>query len=200
MTPAPAPAPSIALTVPRAVPATSPAELLRRARSGDRAALSALLLVHRPRMRSIALRVCRSPADADDAVQEACLLVTLKLSQYRADAPFSTWIHRVTLNASLMVLRQRRRLAARLVGELSVVHEPMDPRAQPDELCQQRRDLRAVSRAAERLSPRLLLTLELRELRGLEGAEVAAQLGVTAEVVKTRVHRARAALAQALAA
>ena len=178
--------------------AASPAELLRRARLGDQVALGALLAHHRARMRSLALRICRSPADAEDAVQEASIAVLHKLGQHREDASFSSWVHRVTLNAALLVLRQRRRHAVRSLTDLTDQLTPVDPAVLPDELCEQRRQLRSVRAAAQKLSPVLLQTLELRELNGMDGAQVAKHLGVSLEVVKTRVHRARAALQQCL--
>ena len=175
-------------------------ELLRGARAGDGAALGVMLRRLRPRMHALALRVCRSPADADDAVQQACLAIVERLHQYRGDAPFATWVCRVTHNAALMSLRRRRALLS-LDGDGDgdgvAAHLP-DPAPAPDERCQHRRELLAVQRAAQRLSPGLLLALELREVLGMDGAAVARQLGVTREVVKTRVHRARAALRQAM--
>lgn len=172
-------------------PAVAPAELLCQARQGDKAALGALLSFHRSRMRQLALRICRSPADADDAVQEASILVLHKLGQHRPDASFSSWIHRVTINSALLILRQRRRQATSSLTDI--------PAVPPDELCDQRRQLRAVLAGAAKLSPVLLKTLELRELNGMDGAQVARHLGVSLEVVKTRVHRARAALKASLA-
>jgi RNA polymerase sigma-70 factor (ECF subfamily) len=183
---------SLSPTAPRTF---TPAELLRRARLGDRAALGALLTIHRARMRQLALRICRSPADADDAVQEASILVLHKLGQHREDSSFSSWLHRVTQNAALLVLRQRRRQVASSLSDVTGKLMPVDPAVLPDEHCAQRRQLGVVLAAAARLSPVLLKTLELRELNGMDGAEVAAHLGVSLEVVKTRVHRARAALA-----
>jgi len=180
--------------------ACAPAELLQKARQGNRAALGALLFHHRSRMRSLALRICRSPADAEDAVQEASIAVLHKLGQHREDASFSSWLHRVTLNAALLILRQRRRQAVTSLTDITDQQAPVDPAVLPDELCEQRRQLRTVHAAAKRLSPVLLKTLELRELNGMDGAQVAAHLGVSLEVVKTRVHRARAALQQGLTA
>ena len=171
----------------------APAELLRSARQGDQAALGALLSHHRSRMRAVALRICKSPADAEDAVQEASISVLQKLGQQRADTSFSAWLHRVTLNAALLVLRQRQKQELGGSGTDSAA-EPADPAVLPDELCEQRRQLRAVAAAAEQISPVMMKTLELRELNGMDGAEVARHLGVSIEVVKTRVHRARAAL------
>lgn len=177
-----------------------PAELLRRARQGDQAALGALLTHHRARMRAVALRICKSSADAEDAVQEASILVLQKLGQQRADTSFSAWLHRVTLNAALLILRQRRQQELGLDSDSASpggpgrTADPADPAVLPDELCEQRRQLRAVAAAAEQISPIMMKTLELRELNGMDGAEVAKHLGVSIEVVKTRVHRARAAL------
>jgi RNA polymerase sigma-70 factor (ECF subfamily) len=144
-------------------------------------------------MRAVALRICKSPADAEDAVQEASISVLQKLGQQRADTSFSAWLHRVTLNAALLVLRQRQKQELGGSGTDSAA-EPADPAVLPDELCEQRRQLRAVAAAAEQISPVMMKTLELRELNGMDGAEVARHLGVSIEVVKTRVHRARAAL------
>lgn len=175
-------------------------ELLRRARRGDRGALGALLTLHRARMRAVALRICKSPADAEDAVQEACILVLQKLNQQREETSFTAWLYRVTLNAALIILRQRRHQEACASIDFSRMWsaaytiDPADPAVLPDELCEHRQKLRAVAAAAQQINPIMLKTLELRELNGMDGAQVAKHLGVSIEVVKTRVHRARAAL------
>lgn len=186
------------MSVSPAAGSCGPAELLRRARQGDQVALGALLAHHRSRMHALALRVCRSAADAEDAVQEASLTVLHKLGQHREDAAFASWVHRVTFNAALLVLRQRRRQATSSLTEVENRQTPIDPTALPDELCELRQKLSTVRAAARQLSPTLLQTLELRELNGMDGAAVARQLGVSLEVVKTRVHRARAVLLQSL--
>lgn len=157
-------------------------------------ALQRALAAHLPQMRAAAQRICRHQQDAEDAVQDACLAAVEKLGQLRDDGSLGAWLYRITCNAALLVLRRRRHHDRHDALAL----EPVDPAPPPDERCHHRRELLRVQARSTRLSPLLLDTLLLREVAGLTGPEVAARLGVTEEVVKTRIHRARGLLAGSL--
>lgn len=90
--------------------------LVRRAKDGDRLALAALCERHAPRVERIALHVLRDQEDARDAAQDALARVCVKIGQFRGEAAFTTWLHRLTLNAC-HDLAQRR--ATR-------THDPLD--------------------------------------------------------------------------
>src|SRR6187551_1997919 len=73
--------------------------LVKRAKDGDARALEALCERHAPRVEKLAGHLLRDPEDARDAAQEALAKLCVKLLQFRGDSSFSTWLHRLTVNA-----------------------------------------------------------------------------------------------------
>ena len=84
-------------------------DLVRRHLAGDRDAFPELLRRHELRVYNIALRMTGRPEDARDATQEAFLSVWKRLGSFRGDAKFSTWLHRIAVNAANDLLRKRSR-------------------------------------------------------------------------------------------
>lgn len=127
------------------------------------------------------------PGAADDVVQEVFISVDRHLSGFRGDAQFTTWLHRITLNAC------HRALAARPHLPLSEAPEPAAPHS-PARAGEQA-DLRArLAWALAQLPPEQRDAVSLRELSGLDYAEIAEVLGVELGTVKSRIFRGRAAL------
>jgi RNA polymerase sigma-70 factor (ECF subfamily) len=100
----------IELGVPRGTKAPQPSEaiqlrdldeLIASARRGDRGALNRLLADARPRLLAVAMRIVRDRDEAEDVVQEALLKVCRSLSRFEGRSSFSTWLHRITVNAAL---------------------------------------------------------------------------------------------------
>jgi RNA polymerase sigma-70 factor (ECF subfamily) len=83
-------------------------DLIARAQHGEEAAFEALFEAHKRRVYSVCLRVTRSPADAEDLTQEAFLKLFRKISTFRGDSAFSTWLHRLVVNEVLMHVRKKR--------------------------------------------------------------------------------------------
>lgn len=175
------------------------APLVERACSADpriaRAALAELFARHRPKLRALALRLTRSEADADDVVQDTFIAVLEKLGSFRGDSAFGSWVYRVTANFALMRLRSA---PARRNQPLDELCEPVSPSPPVDDLCDARRRLRDVEEAAESMKGSAREVIALRAVEGLDTAEAAARLGVSEDVVKVRLHRARASLAELL--
>nr|WP_084051042.1 sigma-70 family RNA polymerase sigma factor [Deinococcus hopiensis] len=127
------------------------------------------------------------PGAADDVVQEVWISVYRHLAGFRGEAQFSTWLHRVTLNACRKVLSARPHLALEDAPEPVAPHDLAHAGEQAD--------LRARLAAAMRqLPPEQRYAVTLRELSGLEYAEIAEVLGVEVGTVKSRISRGRAAL------
>ena len=84
-------------------------ELVRRFLLGDADAFERLVERHRQRVYNLCLRILGDPEDAADAAQDTFLSVLTKLTQFRGDAAFTTWMHRVTVNACHDLSRKRRR-------------------------------------------------------------------------------------------
>ncbi len=81
--------------------------LVRRAKDGDSRALAALCERYGPRVERIALHVLRDPEDARDAAQESLVKLVQRLHQYRGQAQFSTWLHRLVVNTCKDVAQAR---------------------------------------------------------------------------------------------
>src|SRR5919109_4506560 len=82
--------------------------LITRAKDGDARALEALCMRHAPRVEKLAKRLLRDPEDASDASQEALAKLCVRLRQFRGDSQFSTWLHRLVVNACKDVLERQR--------------------------------------------------------------------------------------------
>src|SRR5262249_40045256 len=80
----------------------------RHARRGDGEAFEYLYTSYRKRVYSLCLRMVKNPADAEDLTQQSFLQVFRKISTFRGESGFSTWLHRVTINVVLMHLRRKK--------------------------------------------------------------------------------------------
>ena len=82
--------------------------LLDRAADGDARAFAALVARHRDRMWAVCVRITGHRHDAEDALQDALVAAWRALPTFRAEAKFSTWVHRIAANAALKVVARRR--------------------------------------------------------------------------------------------
>src|SRR5215467_10784481 len=90
-----------------ASPAVHDGDLVRRAQHGDTDAFSSLFRLHRERVYAVCLRMTRNPAEAEDLTQEAFIQVLRRISLFRGDSAFSTWLYRVAVNTVLMHFRKQ---------------------------------------------------------------------------------------------
>ncbi|WP_454299456.1 RNA polymerase sigma factor [Salana multivorans] len=169
------------------------AALLARAVDGDAHAFAELVTPARRRMWAVCLRTTGNQADAEDALQEALIAAWHHLGSFRGDARLSTWLYRIASNAALALVRRRPRAVpvGEALGELIVVA----PGDHAEELSLED----AVRRALAALPEAFREAIVLREYGALTYEEIAAHQGVALATVKTRIHRARALLAQELA-
>jgi RNA polymerase sigma-70 factor (ECF subfamily) len=167
------------------------ADILDGCRRGDPAAQHRLFVRYRDRVYSIALHYLRGDeAAAQDVTQEVFVKVFRAIPGFRQDARLSTWLYRIAVNACTDELRRRRRLV--LFGDLPpAIHPATEPHSPPYEA--------EVVEAIGRLSPKLRIAVLLRYFEDLSYDEIAGALGVTAGTVASRLNRAHAILAQALA-
>jgi RNA polymerase sigma-70 factor, ECF subfamily len=164
------------------------------ARDGDRAALDALLRRHYDRIHAVCRRLAGNDADALDAAQEALLAVVRGLPRFDGRSSFSTWCYRVATNACLDELRRRRRRPEPGLPEVGDV--PVAGGSGVDDVVAARLDVDA---ALATLAPEFRSAVVLRDLCGLDYAEIAEVLGIPAGTVRSRIARGRAALADRLA-
>ena len=164
------------------------------AQRGDRAALEALLRRHHDRVAALCHRLC-GPTDAPDATQEALLAVVRGLRRFDGHAAFTTWLYRVTTNACLDELRRRRRRPLPGLED----ERPLDgPLLGPDPAATVAARV-DVDAALARLAPEFRAAVVLRDLCGLDYAEIAEVLAIPPGTVRSRIARGRGQLADLLA-
>ncbi len=172
-------------------------ELVRRYLEGDADAFGALVQRHQIRVYNVALRVLGDPDDARDAAQDAFLTLVRKLSQFRGEAAFTTWMHRITVNACYDILRKRRRQPM-----LRMVVDPDDPMPEQLPPVADHADATVgsidVSRALQQIPEEYRVVLVLADVQDLPYEEIARVLDVPIGTVKSRVHRGRIALGRAM--
>jgi len=142
------------------------------------------------------MKLC-SKSEAEDIVQQAVLLAFSRLSQFRQEASFKTWLSAIALRE----VSQLRRGQA--VARLRPLHEThavnlADPSSSPEAQCQRRQEVERLYQAVTKLPEKYRLMIQLRDLRELSIAETARSLSLTVPVVKIRHHRARKLLVRSL--
>ncbi len=181
-----------------AAPAAIPdEEVVRRVLSGEAALFEVLMRRHNQRVYRAIRALLRNEAEVEDAMQQAYLHAYAHLGQWNRAAAFRTWLLRIAVNEALSRLRPARRLE--LLAVEGEEEERMDPDARDPERQAAGRELLALlEEGIDRLPALYRATFMLREVEGLSTAETAECLGVSAEAVKVRLHRARAALREGL--
>ena len=175
-------------------------ELIAAALQGDRRAVDDLLRRHYDRVYCVCRRITGSDADAADAAQEALISIVRSLPKFDGRATFSTWIYRIATNASLDELRRRRRRPSVGSSE-SVGRDPAHDLADPDAgiRIEMVADRMAIERALADLAEDFRVPIVLRDLTGMDYAEIAEVLGIPIGTVKSRIARGRGALGLLLA-
>lgn len=172
-------------------------ELAQRASAGDRQALEDLLAAIQPRVRRICGRMLLYPEDAEEAAQDALLLVATKIDGFAGRSKFTTWLHAVASNSARSTYRTlKRRAAERLTDNLPTTHP--DPRT-TSVIAGSRLDLLDALEIVGATHPELVEALVLRDVQELEYAEIAHLLGTPLGTVKSRIHAARHAVRPLLA-
>ena len=179
-------------------PAREPAEdqaLVEAARQGDRVAFGRLVDLYEPAVLRAAMAALGSRDDAEEVAQEAFLVAWRKLSGFRGDATFRTWLLTIAWRKALDRRRRRRLLWQRHVAAPRDGRDPLDSvtTETPDpERAAVARDMLARARAAiDDLSPKLRDTLRLAASGQYGYGEIAAMLNVPLGTVKWRVAEAR---------
>lgn len=163
--------------------------LVARAQRGDRWAFTELFRRHRGDVARLVYRMMGPSADLEDIVQEVFLQVHRSIGEFRGQAKFSTWLHRVTVNVVLMTRRAARSRPV-LTAETPTEYEP-DGGLAPDEDAMRRRRVQAFRRLLERLPEKKRTVFELHELCGWTPAEIAEHVKAPVLTVRTRLFYAR---------
>jgi RNA polymerase sigma-70 factor (ECF subfamily) len=161
-----------------------------------------------PRIFHIARRMLGNDADAEDVAQDVLLQVIRKLDTFRGESALGTWLHRVTVNAALAhrqkrANRQRREGGEAVVDELLDAGLPSGPvkrwNTSPDEPVLAAEQAALIEDAITRLPAPFRDVYVLADVEGMPNAEIADLLGLSVPAVKSRLHRARMRMRDALA-
>ena len=169
------------------------------AKAGDQDAFEALIRLYEKRVFALTRRMCRNPADAEEAAQEAFLAAWQGLPFFRGDASFSTWLYRLASNACVDVLRRevRHQAAASLDDEDAAIDLPDGSLSPHDEA--ERAELRQhIENGLAALPPDYRQVLILRELHQRSYDEIADILSLDLGTVKSRINRGRKRLRKIL--
>jgi RNA polymerase sigma-70 factor (ECF subfamily) len=177
-------------------------DAVARAQDGDHEAFSEIYSRHKKRVFSICMRIVRDFALAEDLTQETFLQVHRKITSFRGDSDFTTWLHRLAVNTVLMHMRKR------VLSVVSLDHlmaEVPEERAGRDfgtrDLTQAGViDRLTIDRALSTLAPGYRLVYILHDVEGFNHGEIASMQECTCGNSKSQLHKARRALRSTLAA
>ena len=197
-----------ASTPARAIEALSDAELAGLAASGSGAAFRLIMERNNGRLYRVARGVLKNDSEAEDAVQEAYVRAFAKLKAFRGESGLSTWLTRIVLNEALGRVRRRRPtsdLAALDAqsggGGAEVIWFPGAPGDSDPERAASRHEIAAlIERAVDALPDAFRIVFMMRAVEELSVEETADVLGIPEATVKTRLHRARLLLREAIQA
>jgi len=171
-------------------PSPTDDELVAAAQAGDRDALDALLRRHLDLIHGICSRLAGNPADAADATQEALIAIVRGLPHFDRRAAARTWMYRVATNACLDELRRRGRRPR--LGLDDTMAERPDPAPSLDRSVTDRLTL---DDALARLPEEFRVAVVLRDVQGMDYAQIAEVLQIPIGTVRSRIARGRQALA-----
>jgi RNA polymerase sigma factor (sigma-70 family) len=158
-------------------------QVVSAAQRGDERALAALVSASHPNVRRFARTLCSNSEDAEDAAQEALVVLYRKIGTLRATAALASWMFRIVRNECIRMARRERSPAAEIRTEHSA-----------EDTALARLELERIVVAIAALPAEQRAVLILRDLRGLSGDATAEALGVSRAAMKSRLNRAREAL------
>jgi len=181
------------------------AELVARVQNGDKAAFDLLVLKYQRKVMRLLARMIRNPADVEDVAQEAFIRAYRSLPQFRGDCAFYTWLYRIALNTARnwLAAASHRPGAAQTASidadeTFSAAHTLSDL-STPESMLASREIAEAVSAAMADLPADLRTAIALREIDGMRYEDIATAMNSPIGTVRSRIFRAREAIAARLA-
>jgi RNA polymerase sigma-70 factor, ECF subfamily len=179
------------------------AQLVQLAQQRDGAAFRTIMQRHNRRLYRMARAVVLNDSEAEDVVQEAYVRAFTGLDQFRGDSSLATWLSRIVLNEAMGRLRRHRptvdlgTIENQPPSQAQIIPFPA-PQLDPERTMAQREIQRLVEQAIDDLPEVFRVVLVARVIEEMSIEETAELFGLRAETVKTRLHRARALLKEAL--
>ncbi len=172
--------------------------LVRRFLDGESSAFGTLVERHQTRVFNLCVRILGNREDAFDAAQETFVAALRKVGQFRGDAAFTTWLHRVAVNVCYDELRKQQRRPMLHVVAPGDADEPREPGPPSADHADEVSGTIDVAAALTRVPQEFRVALVLADIQDLPYEQIARILEVPVGTVKSRVHRGRLALAKAM--
>jgi RNA polymerase sigma-70 factor (ECF subfamily) len=179
-------------------------QLVERVQRGDKRAFDLLVSKYQRKLFRLLSRLIRDQAEIEDVAQEAFIKAYRALPNFRGESAFYTWLYRIAINtAKNYLVAQGRRAPTQTETEIADAEnfddgESLRTEDTPDRMLLSKQVAEAVNRAIERLPQELRTAIVLRELEGLSYEEIAASMNCPIGTVRSRIFRAREAVAEEL--
>ncbi len=168
------------------------AGVVHRAQAGDIAAFEVLYRSHTGRVYALCLRMVANARLAEELTQETFVLAWNRLGEFRGESAFSSWVHRIAVNAALVHIRTDRRRLAR-IGSSEEISEPVREGGEASHLT-----AIDLEHAVSLLPAQSRAVFILHEIEGYQHDEIAVMMNIASGTSKTQLHRARARLREIL--
>lgn len=176
-------------------------ELVERAQKGDKRAFELLVMKYQRKLARLLSRMVRDAAEVEDISQEAFIKAYRALPGFRGESAFYTWLYRIAVNTAKNYLVARKRRAPTTTSfdneeaegfeEAELLRETATPEAE----LQSKQIAQAVNQAVDALPEELRTAITLREIEGLSYEEIAQMMDCPIGTVRSRIFRAREAIA-----
>jgi len=179
-------------------------QLVERVQKGDKRAFDLLVAKYQRKLFRLLSRLIRDPAEIEDVAQEAFIKAYRALPGFRGESAFYTWLYRIAINtAKNFLVAQGRRVPTQTSTEIEDAEnfddgESLRTEDTPDRMLLSKQVAEAVNRAIERLPEELRTAIVLREIEGLSYDEIAVSMNCPIGTVRSRIFRAREAVAEEL--
>jgi len=173
--------------------------LVQRLQNGEPGALEEIMAKYQSKIYNTAYNIVKNHNDAQEIVQDVFFTIYRKISTFKGNSSFYTWIYRITINYAFMKLRSRRKSPHIPIEELtkSDADETVfsaiipDKRKFADESVIERDFMRSVLKSMDQLPDKYRVVFQLRDIKQLSNEEVSQALNLSVAAVKSRIHRAR---------
>jgi RNA polymerase sigma-70 factor (ECF subfamily) len=179
-------------------------QLVQRAQLGDKHAFELLVSKYQRKLSRLLSRFIRDAGEVEDVVQEAIIKTYRALPSFRGDSAFYTWLYRIGINTAKNYLVAMRRRAPTTTEFDSGEADGFDDGEQlrdintPENVMMSKQIAATVNETMERLPKELRTAITLREIEGLSYQEIATSMSCPIGTVRSRIFRAREAIAERL--
>ncbi|MCB0358734.1 MAG: sigma-70 family RNA polymerase sigma factor [Bdellovibrionales bacterium] len=178
-------------------------DLIEQFLQGSEESFEELISRYETKAYNLAMRLTRNEDDAEEVLQDVFVTLYRKLKSFEGKSAFSSWLYRITANASFMKLRKRKNKVMLSLDDLQPgmrLHEAVDQTfyARTDSMVLSKELRAAIESAIDRLPEDYRAVFLLRDMNGLPNKEVAEILDISVPAVKSRLHRSRMMLRRRL--